>query len=458
MDKLYRWGMDTRRRFLQDTAAVAVGFGGLQTLSARLAQKDSLRTEGYGPLLLDKAKVLELPKGFSYRIISKMGEKMDDGLILPGKPDGMAAFPGPNGTTILIRNHEINPAVNPSLGAFGKQNALLTDAIRAKMYDAEKKLKEGSTVTCLGGTTTMVYDTKEHKVVRQFLSLAGTLKNCAGGLTPWGSWITCEEITDRASKTLAQDHGYNFEVPATAEPTLIKAVPLRAMGRFKHEAVAVAPKTGIVYQTEDQGDGLIYRFIPKVKGQLAKGGRLQTLLVRGMQSLDTRNWKEQRVGVGTKLPVQWLDIDDVEAPKNDLRQRGFKKGAARFARGEGMWYSRGSIYFACTNGGAKKDGQVWQLADDTLELFAEPNDEALCDNCDNLTVAPWGDLILCEDGGGEQFLMGITPEGKFFKLARNAKSNSEFAGACFSPDGSTLFVNIQHQGLTLAITGPWNRK
>jgi len=447
--------MHTRRRFLQDTAAIAVGFGGLQTLSARLAEKDSLVTKGYGPLLPDKAKVLELPKGFSYKIISKAGEKMDDGLILPGKPDGMAAFPGPNGATILIRNHEVNPAVNPSLGAFGKQNALLTDAIRAKMYDADTKLKEGTTAACLGGTTTLVYDTKQHKVVRQFLSLAGTLKNCAGGLTPWGSWITCEEITDRASKTLAQDHGYNFEVPATTEPTLTKAVPLRAMGRFKHEAVAVDPKTGIVYQTEDQGDGLIYRFIPKVKGQLAKGGRLQALVVRDMPSLDTRNWEEQRVGVGTKLPVQWLDMDDVESPKDDLRQRGFKKGAARFARGEGMWYSRDSIYFACTNGGKKKDGQVWKLTGDVLELFAEPNDEALCDNCDNLTVAPWGDLILCEDGGNEQFLVGITPEGKFFKLGRNAKSNSEFAGACFSPDGKTLFVNIQHAGLTLAVTGPW---
>jgi len=447
--------MDTRRRFLQDTAAIAVGFGGLQTLSARLAEKDSLLTKGYGPLLPDKAKVLELPKGFSYKIISKAGEKMDDGLILPGKPDGMAAFPGPNGTTILIRNHEVNPAVNPSLGAFGKQNALLTDAIRAKMYDADTKLKEGTTAACLGGTTTLVYDTKQHKVVRQFLSLAGTLKNCAGGLTPWGSWITCEEITNRASKTLAQDHGYNFEVPATTEPTLTKAVPLRAMGRFKHEAVAVDPKTGIVYQTEDQGDGLIYRFIPKVKGQLAKGGKLQALVVRDMPSLDTRNWEEQRVGVGAKLPVQWLDMDDVESPKDDLRQRGFKQGAARFARGEGMWYSRNSIYFACTNGGKKKDGQVWKLTGDALELFAEPNDEALCDNCDNLTVAPWGDLILCEDGGNEQFLVGITPEGKFFKLGRNAKSNSEFAGACFSPDGKTLFVNIQHAGLTLAVTGPW---
>ena len=447
--------MDTRRQFLRNSTAIAIGFGGLQTLSARLAQKDSLRTEGYGPLLPDKAKVLELPKGFSYKIISKAGEKMDDGLILPGKPDGMAAFPGPNGTTILIRNHEINPAVNPSLGPFGKQNALLTDAIRTKMYDADTKLKEGSTAACLGGTSTMVYDTKSHKVVRQFLSLTGTLKNCAGGLTPWGSWITCEETTDRASKTLAQDHGYNFEVPVTAKPTLTKAVPLKAMGRFNHEAVAVDPKTGIVYETEDRGDGLIYRFIPKVKRQLAKGGKLQALAVDGLPSLDTRNWEEQNVGVGAKLPVKWLDMNDVESPKDDLRQRGFKKGAAQFARGEGMWYSRDSIYFACTNGGKKKDGQVWRLNGNTLELFAEPNDEALCDNCDNLTVAPWGDLILCEDGGAEQFLVGITPEGKFFKLGRNAKSNSEFAGACFSPDGTTLFVNIQHAGLTLAVTGPW---
>lgn len=447
--------MDTRRQFLRNSTVIAIGFGGLQTLSARLEQKDSLRTEGYGPLLPDKAKVLELPKGFSYKIISKAGEKMDDGLILPSKPDGMAAFPGPNGTTILIRNHEISPAVNPSLGAFGKQNVLLTNTIRAKMYDADTKLKEGSTAACLGGTSTMVYDTKSHKVVRQFLSLAGTLKNCAGGLTPWGSWITCEETTDRTSKTLAQDHGYNFEVPVTAKPTLTKAVPLKAMGRFNHEAVAVDHKTGIVYETEDRGDGLIYRFIPKVKGQLAKGGKLQALAVDGLPSLNTQNWGKQSVEVGAKLPVKWLDMDDVESPKDDLRQRGFKKGAAQFARGEGMWYSRDSIYFACTNGGKKKDGQVWRLTGNTLELFAEPNDEALCDNCDNLTVAPWGDLILCEDGGAEQFLLGITPEGKFFKLGRNAKSNSEFAGACFSPDGTTLFVNIQHAGFTLAVTGPW---
>lgn len=447
--------MNSRRQFLQESTAIALGFSGLQTLSARLTDKEALRTEGYGPLQADPAKVLNLPKGFRYQIISRAGETMADDLVLPGKPDGMAAFPGPQGTTILVRNHEINPAVNPEIGAFGKQNAKLTEAIQQRMYDPGARLNVGTRVPCLGGTTTLVYDTKKQKVIRQFLSLVGTLRNCAGGLTPWGSWITCEETMERAGKNCSLDHGYNFEVPATAEPKLTQAVALKAMGRFNHEAVAVDPKTGIVYQTEDRPDSLIYRFIPKVQDQLAQGGKLQALVVQDAPSLDTRNWEDQLVQIGDKRSVRWLDMDEVEAPKDDLRQRGFAQGAARFARGEGMWFAEGSIYFACTNGGAKKAGQVWKLTGDTLELFAEPNDKDLCDNCDNLTVAPWGDVVLCEDGGGEQFLRGITPAGRLYTFAKNAKSNSEFAGACFSPDGSTLFVNIQHQGLTLAITGPW---
>ncbi len=447
--------MNSRRRFLQESTAIALGFTGLQTLSARLTDKEALRTEGYGPLQADPDKVLNLPKGFRYQIISRAGETMADDLVLPGKPDGMAAFPGPQGTTILVRNHEINPAVNPEIGAFGKQNAKLTEAIQQRMYDPGARLNVGTRVPCLGGTTTLVYDTKKQKVIRQFLSLVGTLRNCAGGLTPWGSWITCEETMERAGKNCSLDHGYNFEVPATAEPKLTQAVALKAMGRFNHEAVAVDPKTGIVYQTEDRPDSLIYRFIPKVKDQLAQGGKLQALVVQDAPSLDTRNWNDQLVQIGDKRSVRWLDMDEVEAPKDDLRQRGFAQGAARFARGEGMWFAEGSIYFACTNGGAKKAGQVWKLTGDTLELFAEPNDKDLCDNCDNLTVAPWGDVVLCEDGGGEQYLRGITPAGRLYTFAKNAKSNSEFAGACFSPDGSTLFVNIQHQGLTLAITGPW---
>jgi secreted PhoX family phosphatase len=151
-----------------------------------------------------------------------------------------------------------------------------------------------------------------------------------------------------------------------------------------------------------------------------------------------------------------------------LRRRGLAQGAACFARGEGAWYGNDAIYVACTNGGRKKKGQIWRYVPSLfegapeerndpgkLELFVEPNDGDLVDNADNLTVAPWGDLIVCEDGEDEQFLVGVTPKGEFYKFGKSAAGDSELAGVTFSPDGTTLFVNIQHKGLTLAITGPW---
>jgi secreted PhoX family phosphatase len=171
------------------------------------------------------------------------------------------------------------------------------------------------------------------------------------------------------------------------------------------------------------------------------------------------------VPVGQPLEVEWVDLDDVESPRDDLRQQGFAKGAAVFSRGEGIWYDRSSFYFTATSGGANAKGQVWHYvpssserqASGWLELFLEPNDETLLDSCDNVTIAPWGDLLLCEDGTNEQFVVGVTPEGLLYKVARNAMNTSEFAGATFSPDWSTLFVNIYSPGLTLAITGPWLR-
>jgi hypothetical protein len=451
--------MTSRRYFLKSASALAVGFAGLRAFAARVDQGAARASDGFGPLNPDPKKIIDLPRGFSASVISKAGEKMADGLRVPAMCDGMAAFAGPRGATVLVRNHEINPAVAAPAGAFGPENRLLTDEIRKKMYDPGGRLNVGLRVPCLGGTTTIVYDTKQRKTVREFLSLAGTLRNCAGGPTPWNSWITCEETIDPAGKAAAKDHGYNFEVPATDQPRLAEPVPLKAMGRFRHEAVAVDPKTGIVYQTEDTEDGLIYRFIPKAPGQLARGGRLQALIVRDSFSADTRNWKEQFFKPGVKLATQWVDLDEVESPKNDLRLRGHRKGAARFARGEGMWFGGGAIWFVCTSGGRTMHGQVWKLtpANGELELFAEPNNPALVDRADNLTVAPWGDLILCEDGPGEQFLVGVTPAGGFYKLARNPVGTSEFAGATFSPDGSTLFVNLQNCGLTLAITGPWRQ-
>ncbi len=407
---------------------------------------------------------MDLPQDFSYTILSRWGDTMDDGYRVPHRPDGMATFPGPDGLTVLIRNHEVNFNADLAEGAFGEDLTKQLELDPSLMYDAGTERGR----PCQGGTTTVVYDTRSQKVVRQYLSLAGTIRNCAGGPTPWNSWITCEETVERAGDGRLVDHGYAFEVPASADMGLASPVPLTAMGRFNHEAVAVDPASGIVYQTEDRHDGLIYRFIPTVPGQLAEGGQLQALVVRGHQSLDTRNWEQQLVTPGHQIPVAWIDLNEVEAPEDDLRHRGFEAGAACFARGEGMWYGNGAVFFACTNGGKAKKGQIWRYIPSpvegtegevqqpgTLELFVEPNDGALVDNADNLTVAPWGDLIVCEDGGGDQFLVGVTPEGALYKFARNALGDSELAGATFAPDGTTLFVNIQHAGLTLAITGPW---
>ena len=440
----------SRRNFIKTSGAFALGFAGLHTLIG-CERKISLH-ERYGPLVADPAGIMDLPDGFVYQVISRHGDQMSDGFLVPGVPDGMATFAGPDGNTIIVRNHEVNLGSSPSMGPFGASNELLDRLRTEDLYDPGQNGNP-----CLGGTTTLVYDTQSQRLVSQHLSLAGTLRNCAGGPTPWNSWITCEEWTGSEGDGAARPHGFAFEVPATADPQLARPEPLRAMGRFYHEAVAVDPDTYIVYQTEDQQDGLIYRFLPNERGRLHAGGLLQALRVINLPSLDTRNWDESTVTPGTRLNVDWVHLDEVEAPQDDLRYRGFDRGAARFARGEGMWYGNDAVYFACTNGGSAKRGQIWRYepGSDTLELFVEPNDPGLVDNADNLTVTPWGDLILCEDGSGDQFLVGVTPDGAIYKFGRNAVSDSELAGAVFSPDGSTLFVNIQHDGLTLAITGPW---
>ncbi|MCA9118286.1 MAG: DUF839 domain-containing protein, partial [Planctomycetaceae bacterium] len=392
-------------------------------------------------------------------------------LLVPGAPDGMATFPGPDGLTIIVRNHEVNPN---SSGPWGRGAELLSKVDVSRIYDAG----EGKTPAC-GGTTTIVYDTRTGKTVREFLSLGGTTRNCAGGPTPWGTWVTCEETVyaagpDQKKKYVAEkDHGYCFDVPATAEPELTQAVPLKAMGRFNHEAIAVDAKSGAIYLTEDRNDGALYRFLPKTPGKLAEGGRLQALALVDTKSADTRNWSSGGPTIleGQKHAVHWIDLDDVEAPKDDLRYRGYEAGAARFARGEGMWTGEDGIYFACTSGGRAHAGQIWRYVPSasegteaeaaqpgTLELFVEPNDVELVKNADNLTVAPWGDLVVCEDRSDEVVrLVGVTPQGKLYTLG-NTPTRGEFAGATFSPDGTTLFVNIQHRGLTLAITGPWENR
>lgn len=446
----------SRRQFLiHSGGSVATAFIGLRLATAGAAMPKL----DFGALLPDPNGVLDLPAGFSYRVISRAGDAMSDGLLVPGMADGMAAFKGQDGNVVLVRNHELDAKRGRKYGtAFGEGNARLGSKLPlTALYDA------GGDAPSFGGTTTVVYNPVEQRVEQQYLSLAGTERNCAGGPTPWGSWLSCEENTDRAGGDNGQDHGYVFEVPS-AHQGPVDPIPLKAMGRFNHEAAAVDPRSGIVYLTEDKADGLFYRFVPKRPGRLAEGGTLQALMLRDSKSGDTRNWDGKAAGLkpGEQWPVRWLTLGDVESPDDDLRNRGQAAGAAIFARGEGLWWGRGEAYFTCTVGGAKQVGQVFRYrptrnGDGTLELFIESDDKDAFANADNLTVAPWGDLLVCEDTSRSCRLVGVRPDGTLYRFAAHPYTDSELAGVCFAPDGQTLFLNVQKPGLTLAINGPFPR-
>jgi secreted PhoX family phosphatase len=454
----------SRRRFLARGTATTLAFAALLRGTRRTAAGAPPPDGRFGPLVRDPKSLFDLPKGFSYRVVSRTGDEMTDGFLVPGAPDGMGAFAGPDGKTIVVRNHELTNAT-PDKGPYGASNERFGQLPDGDVYD-----RGGGTAPSLGGTTTFVWDTRTGKLEKQFLSLAGTYRNCAGGQTPWGSWISCEEATLYPIADAARDHGWNFEVPASATPGRVSPVPLKAMGRFNHEAVAIDPASGCVYQTEDREDGLFYRFLPNDRSKLAAGGKLQAFRVCACkQGTDVRNWRtDSEVTPGELVGAEWVDLDEVESPADDLRLRGAAKGAAPFARGEGMWRGADGIYLACTIGGPKRKGQIFRYLPSpyegtpreleepgNLELFVQPDDADRLDMGDNLTVAPWGELIVCEDGPGEQLLRLVDVNGEVTAFARNALSESELAGAVFSPDGSTLFVNIMNPGLTLAITGPW---
>ena len=464
----------SRRAFMKNMGVISLGFLGLKTFASAPFLKEILEPlnlpgksgPGYGPLMQDAFGMINLPAGFQYKVISRMNRLMDDGLLVPGKPDGMATFPLDADRCIIIRNHELLPT-DLEGSPFGPANWRANTIGWSKLYDQGHGETPG-----FGGTTTMVFNLKTQQVEVEYMSLAGTCRNCAGGPTPWGSWISCEESVERggAGTPFEVDHGYNFEVPATEKLGLVEPIPLKAMGRFNHEAIAVDPRTGIVYQTEDRWDGLFYRFIPKNPGKLAGGGKLQALKVRGAAGLDTRNWAElnkARFPIGQRFEVEWIDMENIHSPYDEMRYEGFYKGATRFARGEGIWFGDRELFFACTNGGQIMKGQIFRyipspvegLAAEVsqpghLELFSEPNNTELLKSCDNLTISPQGDLVICEDDPKPN-IVGITPQGEYFRIAQNVGFESEFAGGCFSPDGSTFFVNIQDVGLTLAITGPW---
>ncbi len=415
---------------------------------------------GYGSLYPTRSAntdelLLALPEGFQYTVIGKEGTRMADGNVTPRAHDAMAAF-SDGGAIRLVRNHEINN---------GKGRAGVAIGGDAPAYDHSAG----------GGTTTLIVDPSSGEIVRDFVSLSGSLHNCAGGPTPWGTWITCEEtvfgtraIIDKERGIhrgeFEKEHGYCFEVPALADGP-VEPVPLKEMGRFVHEAVAVDPATGIVYETEDRNPCGFYRYVPEQPGKLAAGGRLEMLAVMNQPRYDTRTGQS----VGISLPAVWVDIADPDPAAAGIDslavyRQGAEKGGAAFSRLEGCWYGKGSIFFIATSGGNEKIGQIWEYrpapdGDGVVKLVFESPTPDLLEGPDNLCVSPRGGLVLCEDGPKEQYLRGLTPEGRIFDLAQDitgAEIHGEFAGATFSPDGRILFVNIQRPGMTLAIRGPWH--
>lgn len=466
----------SRRHLIRSAASVAVAAPALQLLGAcaTTATRPPI-TQRVSTLALrpDPAGLLDLAPGLSYAVLSRTGAEMSDGLLEPGAHDGMAAFPveGDPARCLLVRNHELG-ATSP-ISAFGADGARASRIGREHVYDVSPN------GPFAGGTTTALVNLRTNRIERSHLSLAGTAVNCAGGATPWGSWLSCEETQMLPGAEAGKRHGFIFEVPAHATKPVTPA-PLTAMGRFTHEAAAVDPATGIVYLTEDTGDSLFYRFLPAARGELAKGGRLQALALVEQAGADTRNWRQERGGdpalhmiQNRRYAVRWIDMADVEAPDGDLRLRGRKSGAAIFARGEGLAFALEAagpaIYFTCTSGGAAQIGQIWRYvpslhegtsreadAPGALELFVESTGLSDFEKCDNIVASQRGELIVCEDGDGDNFIRAVTPDGLIYTLARNAgDGKSEFCGACFSPDGATLFVNIQRPGITLAITGDW---
>ena len=453
--------MITRRNF--NKGLVSLAFGGLFThinvKGADLVNTAMDPARAYGPILPDPEGILDLPKGFSYRVISTLGSAMSDGLKVPDRADGMGCLPLDDDRVVLVRNHEISP---PKASAVSK----LPQALASSAYDADS---QGHPLP--GGTSNIVYNLKTEKVEQEFMSLLGTIRNCAGGVTPWNSWLTCEESVLTASEHIGQDHGYVFEVPAQSQG-LVAPVPLKEMGRFNQEAACVDPRTGIVYMTEDRGDSLFYRFIPNVRQKLDQGGKLQALVVKSKPMFDTRNWQNPDMPLHQEFECEWIDLEDVESPKDDLRQRGYTSGAALFARGEGLHFGEDEMYFCCTNGGAKKLGQIMrykpsefegesaeQQSPGKLSLFVESVSEAAFNYGDNVAIAPNGHLIVCEDQYSDEVnnkLRGVTTDGRLYDFAK-VRWQTEPAGACFSPDGQTMFVNLYSPTLTLAITGPWDQ-
>jgi secreted PhoX family phosphatase len=417
-----------RRSLLMGGAAL---LGAAVPLTKLFGRSRRGNTGRFGPLKRDPAGIFDLPAGFRYRIVQRTGGATDDGYRIPGSFDGMGCFPGPNGTLTLMRNHEC--LWIPMTGPYHLGQAPAPEAFDPAAH---------------GSVTRVVLKADTLEVVSTNLVLAGTVRNCAGGRSPWG-WLSCEETTDAG-------HGYVFRCRTDAA-RVARAEPIKGYGRYRHEAACVDPATLVAYLTEDQDDGCVYRFVP---GSLEKPfeGRLQAMALGGRPRVDT----SRELSLFDPIDVTWVDIDEPDPRKDTVRYQGHGRGAALLKRGEGIWLEGDDVFICSTTGGPRSAGQIFRLtlgrgkAPDRLTLLAESTNTDVLNMPDNITMAPWGELFLAEDSVlGEQHLRVLSRDGQIYDFGRNALSRSELAGVCFSPDGRTLFLNIYGDGLTLAVEGPF---
>lgn len=459
-----------RRDFIRGgvVGAASISFAALLAQRANAAQLPY--SDDYGPVapvndLTTGLPLIALPAGFSYRSYGWTGQLMDDLQRTPSLHDGMDVIASKGNQLFLIRNHEQGTGGV----AFNAPAA----------YDP---------AFAYGGTTTLQFDNVTGIWQESRASLTGTMRNCSGGRTPWGSWITCEEDTSVSPGGV--QHGWIFEVPAIGVAT---GQPLRAQGRSAWEACAIDPATGYVYQTEDATPGGFYKFVPNQYGKLAMGGTLYALKVRNEDNFNFSGGGSPRIyvsfPVGTTWDVEWVQVTDVEAVNSRIYNSAPTRAA--FSRPEGAFYDSGKIYFTCTDGGVAHQGQVfcYDPRRETITIVFDSTGPGLgnteANNPDNIAVSPRGGIVICEDGGNSvQRLRGITQSGGSFIFAENrinlsaadvslidnrvdrgrgnvaalipprSYTSMEWAGACFF--GKWMFVNIQTPGVTFAITGPWD--
>jgi secreted PhoX family phosphatase len=452
----------SRRSLLTRSASAGVGIvlsGSIPGLFGT-AQAKRGGAVGYGPLIPDPAGVLSLPQGFSYRIVAKSGATLlESGEPTPDDPDGTAAFvrPGASGS-VLVNNHEI-----------GGGEPFRVPPVAGFTYDP-----------LAGGGTTNIEVDKDGNRIREYVSLAGTHNNCAGGRTPWNTWLTCEE-TEGSPAGSSVRHGYVFEVDPYDQGANRDPKPIKALGRYAHESVAVDPRTHTLYLTEDAGNpnGLLYRWTPPAEA-LPLGKRSLRALADDAGTLEAMQAFTQDGAFvpdlsvftkpGTELDIAWLPV-----PDRDAKALSTRKQFAQITRSrklEGMWWGDEGAYvvasFARSGDGsaAQHDGQVWFIDPERnrIELklwfaYTPADQDNDPDGPDNITVSPFGGVILAEDGEGRNHLVGATDDGRTYVFARNELAgDNEFTGPTFSADRKLLFANIQSPEHVFAIQGPFRKQ